>query len=1460
MKKIYLIAILVFSLQPLTTIASTIIPAGNVSGIWTLAGSPYLVQGAIQIPTDSTLIIQPGVIVNFQGTYKLNVQGRLLAVGTITDSITFTAANISTGWRGIRFDNTPTTNDTSRIIYCKLQYGKATGTSSPNNLGGALYFSNVSKAVISHCSIINCLANMFGGGIYFHGSILSTTCNPIISYNLIANDSASSGGGLCCDMYSNPSILNNYISNNKALSGGGIYCYYANPNIFNNTITNNTSGGGIYSLSNAIISNNTISNNTATNGGGISCTRTEIVSNNIISGNIATYGGGIYTGGLDHPSINKNIISNNTALDGGGIYFNSGTTVIVSDNLICNNSASGNGGAFLCKMTSIPSINNSTIVNNSANLGGALYFDDPSSPNFRNCIIYGNTAITSGQQLYLLDETIHPNFYFCDIQGGSAAFEIGGNPFNGIYLNNINVNPLFVSPSSGSGTSYNGLSANWSLQNTSLCIDAGDPNGTYSPTDLIENPRINVCRIDMGAYEYQAGVPFNVSLGISQPILCNETTTGEIIATVTGSTPPYTYLWSNGQTTDTISGLSAGDYSVTVSTAINGCTIIKSITLTQPESFSISAGLDKTITCSNPVQLNANPNWLTIPVSTTSILYSVYFTDPNTGYIVGDGGTFMKTTNGGSNWTNQSIAPVMLYSIYFTDANTGYTVGDGGIILKTVNSGTSWTSQTSTSYSLHSVYFANTNVGYIAGGHGTILKTTNGGTSWTAQSSGTNYDLYAVHFADANTGYVVGDNGNILKTSNGGTNWTALTGGGTNQLRSTYFLDASTGYVVGHNGTILKTTNGGTNWTAQTGGINFYLNSVYFLNANTGYIASSTSGDIFYTSNSGTNWTPQVNGTLIGFNSVYFPDANTGYAVGYGYDNGYYGLVMKFPGVVTYSWSPTNGLNNPNIANPIANPSDTTTYIVTATSENGCIARDTITVFVIPLTANAGWDKTIVCGGSAQLDNTTSSYTGTGTLSYHWQPSTGLNYDTISNPITSAISNTNYAVTITTPTGCIARDSVMVSVNPLVVEAGMNQNLICGGSAQLHYTTSNYTGGGTLLYHWLPTAGLNYDSIPNPLATVINNQTYTVTVNTPNGCTATDNVTVYVGALTINATDATILCGDSATLNTSTNYTGTNLLTYEWLPAIGLIDTTVANPITTVNANQTYTVSISTPNGCTASTQLHVSLIPMNAPEICVVGVDSSNKNRVVWNKPLSAAIDSFYMYRETNITNIYQKIGSVAYDSMSVFVDTNSYPDVQSNKYQISIKDDCMMESDKSSPHKTMHLSINQGMGTTWNLIWDAYEGFTVSTYNVYRGPDTHNLQLIGTSSGSNSSYSDLNAPAGYLYYQVEVVSPNFCNPTKSYNSSRSNISTNKPSAINENGFESNLFSIRPNPAKDKIGISVAQKSNIEILSTTGQILRRIYGIEKHTDIDISTFADGIYFVKVITEKETAVKKFIKQ
>ena len=500
---------IIFSLAAIVSCFSisysqTSVPGGNVSGTWTLAGSPYLINGSIQIPNGQTLTIEPGVTVNFQGSYKLYVQGRILAIGTVGDTITFTASDTTTGWKGIRFDNTPTTNDSSKFFYCKVQYGRVNDT---DYNGGAFYFNNFSKTIISYCSISFNYASNYGGGIYCFNS------NPIIINNSIYNNSnLYDGGGIYCDN-SSPILNNNNIFNNRAVYGGGIYCDGGNLIISNNIILNNYAysdfsngcyGGGIYCTGCvAKITNNTMSNNFSYSGGGIYCSSGEYeIINNRISNNSGRFGGGVSCSGYSL-IISNNTISNNTAsYYGGGIYCSANEITVISNNIVFNNTALYGGGITFSSSNS--ELSNNTISNNSASNGGALYFQYNSDPSLKNNNIWGNTASTSGMQIYLEDENSDPNFYYCNIQGGSSAFELNGNFYTGTYQNNLDSDPLFTAPTAGSGTSYDGTTTDWSLQDSSPCINAGTPDTTglnLPSTDITGNPRVSNGRIDIGAYE-----------------------------------------------------------------------------------------------------------------------------------------------------------------------------------------------------------------------------------------------------------------------------------------------------------------------------------------------------------------------------------------------------------------------------------------------------------------------------------------------------------------------------------------------------------------------------------------------------------------------------------------------------------------------------------------------------------------------------------------------------------------------------------------------------------------------------------------------------------------------------------------------------------------------------------------------------------------------------------------------
>ncbi len=284
------------------------------------------------------------------------------------------------------------------------------------------------------------------------------------------------------------------------------------------------------------------------------------------------------------------------------------------------------------------------------------------------------------------------------------------------------------------------------------------------------------------------------------------------------------------------------------------------------------------------------------------------------------------------------------------------------------------------------------------------------------------------------------------------------------------------------------------------------------------------------------------------------------------------GAILNATGGTTYSWNPIFGLNNPTIANPVATPSQTTTYTVTATNSQGCTGTDQVTVFVnTENITNAGNDRTICQGNTTQLN-------ATGGTTYTWSPTFGLSNPNIANPIANPSQTTTYTVTTTSANGCAGSDQVTVFVTSgSEVVACADQTICQGGSTPLSVTAG-------VTYHWSPATGLSNTTIPTPIATPSQTTTYTVFVTDANGCTGTDQVTVFVNNNTIaNAgPDQTVCSGQTAQLNAAGG------ITYNWSPTFGLSNPNIANPIVTPVATTTYTVTITTAQGCTDTDQVTI--------------------------------------------------------------------------------------------------------------------------------------------------------------------------------------------------------------------------------------------------------------------------------
>ncbi|MBT8387335.1 MAG: hypothetical protein KJO12_07970, partial [Ignavibacteria bacterium] len=421
--------------------AQTNIPPGDVYGTWGINGSPYNIQGDITIPNDSTLSIEPGVLVEFQGHYALNVQGRLLAIGTDANNILFTVNdttgfynpnNTLGGWNGFQFLDTPSDNDTSKIIYCNLQYGKAVGSSPPDNSGGAIFITNFNKVLIS---------------------------NSLITNNSAGGSNSPTGGGLSLH-FANINLIENVISHNLAWDGGGIQIWEADPVFIGNLIDSNQAdegGGGVWigGLSNPVFNYDIITNNLAGgNGGGIICWQSTFTTLNSVNvfDNSANWGGGIGVINCELQINYCNIIDNAASGLGGGIAsdfsdvyisnttFASDTSGFLSGAIhgwqsdfqikhcFFEDNESDFGGAIFADYSELQ-IDSCSFINNVAQYGGALRINN-CNIKVDSCLFDGNEAqVDAGALDYSADSLIFGSLYSVEI-------------YNSRFVNNIAINAV----------------------------------------------------------------------------------------------------------------------------------------------------------------------------------------------------------------------------------------------------------------------------------------------------------------------------------------------------------------------------------------------------------------------------------------------------------------------------------------------------------------------------------------------------------------------------------------------------------------------------------------------------------------------------------------------------------------------------------------------------------------------------------------------------------------------------------------------------------------------------------------------------------------------------------------------------------------------------------------------------------------------------------------------------------
>lgn len=659
--------------------------------------------------------------------------------------------------------------------------------------------------------------------------------------------------------------------------------------------------------------------------------------------------------------------------------------------------------------------------------------------------------------------------------------------------------------------------------------------------------------------------------------LCNGDSNGEIDLSVAGGVGPYTYSWSNGATSQDISGLSAGAYTVTV-TDNAGCTDVETFTVNEPGVLTISPVItdvdcfgDNSGNIASNVSGGTGPYtyaWSTGDTGTNlnnvvAGTYSVTVTDANGCVAVAAGLTVAQPAMALSKLSDSLVDPACFGS---SDGSVGITMQGGtGPYTYSWSSGHTTTTAGSLTAGIHSVTVTDANgCTYVeaftlnnpiqiavaptltlptcnAGADGSITVVASNGTgpytyNWNTGASGATINgLVAGNYT-----VTVSDAGgcSVMETIVLGEP-AVLTG---NAVVNDISCNASV------DGSIFLSVSGGT--------------GPYTYAWNTGATASNISGlgaggySVTITDASGCSIVENYNiidpapiGVSFTQVDIVCKGASTG-AID----------ITPSGGTAPYSYVWSNGSTSQDLSNVTAGA-----YSVTVKDASNCAVNLNVTITEPALVLTlSGVETDVTCNGSnnGSIDLTVTG--GMGPYTYAW------NTGAITEDVT-ALANGNYSVSVTDANGCIKSLGFTIAQPAPLTASPAKTDITCNGADDGTITLTVSGGTGPYTYAWADDG-----SVLTKDRTGLTPGNYTVTVTDANGCQDIESITI-IEPLQLASTDVitNISCFGASTGSVNISVSG-GVTPYSFLWSNG----TLTEDLINVTAGN-YNVVITDANGCT---------------------------------------------------------------------------------------------------------------------------------------------------------------------------------------------------------------------------------------------------------------------------------------
>ncbi len=292
-------------------------------------------------------------------------------------------------------------------------------------------------------------------------------------------------------------------------------------------------------------------------------------------------------------------------------------------------------------------------------------------------------------------------------------------------------------------------------------------------------------------------------------------------------------------------------------------------------------------------------------------------------------------------------------------------------------------------------------------------------------------------------------------------------------------------------------------------------------------------------------------------------------------------LNPNFNPAYLYLWSPSDGIEGQETSpNPIASPTQTTTYTVTITKlgDTPCTIQRNVNVEVETALPQLDFSTHIACDGLT-IEFTNNSINASGYVWDFGDPSTTADVSTEENPSYTYPAIGTYTVTLMTDASNFCGDTITmdITIPQIELQAGFTYEISdCEVDHQtIAFTDASFnsTLGNIVSWQWV-FGNLGFSNEQNPTFTVFQSGTFdvTLTITTDEGCSNSYTETITSQLITVNVPDSTLLClGDTLTLNAG----GSPDFVYNWSPASAIIGDPGA-PSVQVAPSQTtvYTVEI----------------------------------------------------------------------------------------------------------------------------------------------------------------------------------------------------------------------------------------------------------------------------------------------